>query len=74
LTSQSREEGFPCFLREERDDQPAQTFSNCSVLFFHGFIWWHNLVAEDAESDLGIQFKVLDERSLDDSNLPWFIW
>jgi hypothetical protein len=36
-----------------------------------GTIWSQ---AEDAEEDLGVQFEVLNERSLYHGNLSWLVW
>lgn len=74
LALQTCEERLACFLCEKRDDQAAQPFSDRAVLVFHGVVWGYYLVAKDAEGDLGVQFEVLDQRSLHDRNFPWFIW
>ena len=74
LVPQSREKRLPCVLREKGDDQPSQPLSGRLVLLFHGVVWGYDLVAEDAESDLGVQLEVLYQRVLDDCNLPWFVW
>jgi hypothetical protein len=34
-------------------------------LAFHGFVWGDDSIAENAQRNLGVQFEVLDRRSLD---------
>ena len=69
LALQLREEGLARVFGEEGDDERAEALADRAVLVFHGVVGWHDLVAEDAEGDFGVELEVLYERRLDHGEL-----